>query len=28
VLTEQTKRLAEQIDTLTGELHRHLVKGD
>ena len=27
VLTEQTKRLAEQIDTLTGELHRHLVKG-
>jgi uncharacterized membrane protein len=26
-LTEQTKQLAEQIDALTGELHRHIVKG-
>jgi uncharacterized membrane protein len=26
-LTEQTKQLAEQIDSLTNELHRHIVKG-
>jgi len=27
-LTQQTKQLAEQIDALTSELHRHIVKGD
>jgi len=28
LLTEQTKTLAEQIDVLTNELHKHIVRGD
>ena len=27
-LTQETKKLAEQIDRLTGELHKHIVKDD